>query len=164
MARFPRGVRRRADFARQSPTERARYEASLRVLSDMRADPSLSLRRAAEQRGMRPQTVRAYVGDALETHGRRWRVRPADRLYRPMFVYSAGQRVDIDVRGSRVASTVGAYHNAIKVYLETGDDTELRQFAGMRVGGVELEADPEVIEELGRRGAFDFASIYRLVA
>ena len=81
-----------------------------------------------------------------------------------MFVYSSGQIVPVDVRGSRSASTVGRYHAAIHRYLTTGDEHDLAQFRGLKVAGVELETDLDVIDTLARRGEFDFESIYRMVS
>jgi hypothetical protein len=107
--------------------------------------------------------MRRYVGDALFVDRGRVRATAADRLYRPLFVYSGGRRVDVDVRGSRKASLVGAYHGAVRRYLATGEQEELRPFVGRTVAGVELEADPEVIEDIAHRGGFDFDSIYRMV-
>lgn len=85
-------------------------------------------------------------------------------MYRRLGVYSGGRSVAVDVRGSRAASVVGEYHNAVRHYLTTGDESQLRRFAGKRVGGVELEADPDVLDEMARRGLFSFDSIYRAVS
>lgn len=111
-----------------------------------------------------PQAVAFWAPDAVIRTGSTWVVKPADRIYRPMFVYSDGQRRSIEVRGSRVASDVGRYHSAVGHYLNTGDDSRIRAMTGVRVAGVELETDPDVIDDLARRGVFEFESIYRLVA
>ena len=71
-----------------------------------------------------------------------------------MRIYSDGQTVDVDVRGSRVASVVGEYHNAVRDYLTTGDVSALRRFDGQRVGGRTLETDPDVLDAMARRGSF----------
>jgi hypothetical protein len=157
----PTRITSRRSFARLTAREQDRYEGTLEVLARLRGDPELTLTRAARETGIDPRTVRRYAGDAVERRAGRLVATPADRLFRPMFIYSAGRRVDVDVRGSRQASVVGRYHAAIHATLR-GDPRKLRQFAGRKVAGFELEADLDVIEELARRGALDVETIYRL--
>jgi hypothetical protein len=105
-----------------------------------------------------------WAADAVTGSGRAVRVTGADRMFRSMYVYSGGRAVSIDVRGSKVASLIGRYHSAVQHYLNTGDEQRLRRLTGVSVGGVELETDLDVINDLARRGSFDFESIYRTVA
>jgi len=81
-----------------------------------------------------------------------------------MVVYSSGAIVDVDVRGSRKASELGAYHATVRYFLATGGESTLRRFDGKRVAGVPYETDPAVLEEMARRGQLDVDSIYQLVA
>jgi len=81
-----------------------------------------------------------------------------------MVVYSDGSIVEVDVRGSRKASEVGAYHAAVGSFLATGDDSRVTRFRGRRVAGVTYETDPTVLEEMARRGQLDMDSIYQAVA
>jgi hypothetical protein len=60
------------------------------------------------------------------------------------------------------ASLLGEYWNAVGHYWRTGDTTRLDALYGESVAGVVLETDPDVIDEFGRRGEFDFDSIYYL--
>jgi hypothetical protein len=80
-----------------------------------------------------------------------------------MIVYSDGNVVEVDVRGSRKASELGAYHAAVSAFLATGDEEVLRQFERRGVGGYAYETDPTVLEEMARRGQLDMESIYQLV-
>jgi hypothetical protein len=146
-----------------SPGEQELRRRSLRVISGMRENRKLGLNEAAKQEGVSPRTVHSYADDALEKRGGRWRAKPADRIYRPMIVYSDGKVVEVDVRGSRKASELGAYHAAVSVFLATGDEEALRPFEGRRVGGYAYETDPTVLEEMARRGQLDMESIYQLV-
>jgi hypothetical protein len=130
----------------------------------MRSDPGLSLSRAAANEGTTPRAVHRYAGDALERNGGRWHATHGDRLYRPMVVYSGGAIVDVDVRGSRKASELSAYHSAVRHYLDTGDEEPLKRFQGKSVGGFVYETDPDVLDEMARRRQLDTESIYRLVA
>ena len=69
--------------------------------------------------------------------------------------------VELDLRDSDQASLVGRHWAAIGRFLETGDETVLQEFRGSQVAGFVLETDPDVIEELARRGELRFEDIYR---
>jgi len=159
----PRRIRNRADLEALSPTEREDRAATLQAITLMREDPTISLTKAARRSGTGPQTVRRYAGDALERRGSLWTATEGDRLYRPMYVHSGGETIAIDVRGSHKAAELSAYHRAIGHYLHTGDEDLLRLFVGRTVAGVEYETDPDVIDEMARRGQLDIESIYQLV-
>jgi hypothetical protein len=58
------------------------------------------------------------------------------------------------------ATTVGRHWNAVRIYLEYGDDRKLTQFINVRVAGHLLETDPLVIEWRAIRGDVRFESIY----
>jgi hypothetical protein len=58
------------------------------------------------------------------------------------------------------ATAVGQHWNAIRTYLEYGDETKLAQFLNIRVAGHQLETDPDVIEWHAIRGDVRFESIY----
>jgi hypothetical protein len=58
------------------------------------------------------------------------------------------------------ASTVGRHWNAVRRYLEYGDETDLSNFHGVTVAGHALETDPFVIEWHAVRGDVRFESIY----
>jgi hypothetical protein len=93
-------------------------------------------------------------------------VRASDRLWRPMEAIDAKthHRVPVEVRGSEVASQLSSYWHAIQTYLGTGQDAGLQAFQGVRIAGVELETDLDVIDHLARLGQLRFEDIYRGVA
>ncbi len=126
-----------------------------------------SLRSASQESGTTPQTVLRLVGSALRrTRAGWWRALPEDDFDRRLlFVFPDG--VDfVAVRGSRRASAIGSYWNALRLYLEEGDDRELRRFAGKVVVGVDgrryrFVTDPAAIRRLARAGQVSgFNSIY----
>ena len=86
-----------------------------------------------------------------------------DRLHRAMYIFSGGEIVPVTVRGSRKASEVSAYHHAVRYYLDTGLTDRLRPFVGKTVDGVEYDTDPDVLDEIARRGQLSIESIYQLV-
>ena len=75
-----------------------------------------------------------------------------------------GVEHEVEVRGSRVASLVGAHWSAIAHYLRTGDDSRLRRLEGKTVAGIPLETDPDVIDEWARRGELEIEDVYELAA
>ena len=68
------------------------------------------------------------------------------------------------------ATTVGRHWNAIRRYLETGEDGDLADLEGAQVRGFDIEAgrpvvarletDPDAIESHALRGDVSFESIY----
>lgn len=160
--RFSRDVSSREQLANLPPAAQQKRQAALDALAIARRE-GIALAAAAQRAGVSPETVAWWAGDTVTRTAGSHRVSAGDRLFRPMYVYSGGQSVAVDVRGSRAATKVGQYHAAVQRYLNTGDASRLTKFQGVKVGGVELEADLDVLDELARRGAFDFESIYRMV-
>ena len=156
--RFSSNVDNRQALEALPPGAREARQDSLDVLAVARRE-GIDVATAAGRLGVSVDSVAWWAGNSL----RGGKAAAADRMFRPMYVYSAGQVVPVDVRGSRVASTIGAYHSAVQHYLSRGDASRLGAFSGKRVGGVELETDLDVIDELARRGEFDFESLYRMV-
>ncbi len=69
----------------------------------------------------------------------------------------------VEVLKKEDASAIGQYWNAVKHFLDTGDDRRLRPFEGKTVERVEREefqTDLDAIEEEARRGEIGFEDIY----
>jgi hypothetical protein len=140
---------------------RGANEAALGVLAVARRE-KLSIREAAEREGSRYGTVMRYIGTAThkDAFGRTVPDR-ADRLFRHMEILAAdGSRQMRAVYGSRAASDIGRHQAAVGRFLETGDESLLAPFRGVRRAGVELAADPDVIEAAARRGMLDDLAPY----
>ncbi len=60
----------------------------------------------------------------------------------------------------REASVVGRHWNALRRYLDYGDDSALTEFEQVEVGGYQLETDLDAIEWHAIRGDVRFESIY----
>ncbi len=60
----------------------------------------------------------------------------------------------------REASAVGRHWNALRRYLDHGDDFQLAEFEQVEVGGYQLETDVSAIEWHAVRGDVRFESIY----
>src|SRR5207248_7426203 len=94
---------------------------------------SIDFAAAARREGIQAEGAAWWLGDVARRERGRWRVAAADRLYRPMYAYSAVGAIPLDVRGSRAASTVGSYLNAVSHYLNTDDESRLARFRGVRI-------------------------------
>jgi hypothetical protein len=162
--RAPRTVRNAREEARLRPIEREARARALEARALMSRE-GLTLSQAATRAGTTPGTVLRYVGPALELRGHRYVARKADRLYRRMLVTSTRGVVAADVRGSNAARLIAQHANAVRRYLDGRAGPEaLTRFRGKRVGGFELETDPEALEALARGGEFDFLDLYEHAA
>jgi hypothetical protein len=68
------------------------------------------------------------------------------------------------VAGSRNRSLVARHRAAINHFAATGDASRLRHFEGLMVAGVELETDPDLIQEWGDLGLLDIDELYSIAA
>jgi hypothetical protein len=68
------------------------------------------------------------------------------------------------VTGSRNRSLVARHRAAINYIAGGGDPSKLRQFEGLTVAGVELETDPDLIQEWGDLGLLDVDDLYAIAA
>ncbi len=144
--------------------EREARNRALHALSLMRQ--GWSLQAAARDSGTTPETVLRYVGSALRRTDEGWRPSPEDGLTRTMlFLFPDGPDF-ITIRGLEQASLIGRYWNAVRIYLEEGDDRELRRFAGRSVIDVKGQrhrfiTEARTIRRLARAGQVGgFNSIY----
>ncbi|MGO9197606.1 MAG: hypothetical protein ACLQK4_10845 [Acidimicrobiales bacterium] len=146
-----------------SPAEREAKSRAHEAISLKRDHQDWTLSRAAREAGTTTATVRKYAADAIEPVGaRRLGVKAADRGTRVMPLVSGGEVYpEVAIVGSRQAALVGGQLAGISMFLSTGDARPLRSFAGQTVSGTlpngqrirfELEADPDVIADLGFSG------------
>lgn len=120
---------------------------ALSALGKMRRGKSLT--EAAREAKTTPNTVARYVGSQLHREGGRMVASKSDRMFRQMWAYTTEGRQPVAVRSSKQASLIGQHRNAVKKF-RRGDETALRKFAGVKVGGYELEVRPDVLEEFFR--------------
>jgi hypothetical protein len=143
------------------PTEGLARKQALEAVGLMRRE-GFSLTRAASRADTTPAAVLRHAGAALvRSPGGRYQPTPDDRLFRPLRALTTEGEVELDLPNSRDASLVGRHWAAIGLLLEKSDERTLEGFRGCRVGGFVLETDPDVIEELARRGELRFEDIYR---
>ena len=147
------------DLMRLPPVAQDVRHNALKDLSELRRGKTIE--HAALDAGTTIAAMHAYVGPGLERRRGRTVARPADRLYRRMTTYFGGKVVEIDVRGSRVATLVSRHRLAVEAFVSyesfegRSDADILHPFVGKRVGGVTLETDPRVLMGMARRGLLE---------
>jgi hypothetical protein len=150
------------DLDRLPPAARSERRKALRALAEVRTD-GLTPAQAARRNETTVDSMRFWAEGALRSDGT---VTRADRLLRPMRAIdrSVHTEVPVSVRGSKAASRLSAYWDAVEHYLDTGDDGPLGRFEGIRIAGIELETDTDVIDRLSLLGVLSFETIYQDVA
>jgi hypothetical protein len=68
--------------------------------------------------------------------------------------------VEVDVEQARTRSLIGEYWNAVQYRLDTGFDSQLKRFNGMKIRGYPLETNGRAIDRWAREGEIDFEDIY----
>lgn len=161
--RAPKPVRTPVAAKRLTPVEREARQDALHALSLLRQGKSLS--RAAKEAHTTPNAVQRYAGSALiKDASGRYVAKSRDKLYRPLRFLTPNGSVTLDVRDSRTASTIGHYNNAVREYVNTGNDLRLRAFKGKAIhtGGQRYEfiTDLDVLDRLGYAGELHFEDLY----
>jgi len=151
--------RRSIPLAKLAKRSYAARKRALHVLSAMRANPALSLSRAAKLEGVKPATVRKYFSSALNKSDGTFRVTASDRFTAILNLPSAeGKVVPVKTRSSKDRSALGQYLRDIGRYLG-GDVDALARWRGKTIAGVELVTDERTI--LNMEPALSDFSLYR---
>lgn len=135
------------------------------VISKMRSERT-SLQRASREAGISPHTVIRWGGPALQKRSNgRYAAKPNDRLLRVLMIPTPEGKREIAVRGSRQATQLAEYWNAVQKYLETGDASRLAAFRGKYIKDasgvlVLLPTDRAELNRLGSAGVLSFESLY----
>ncbi|MGP0108437.1 MAG: hypothetical protein ACLPR9_06180 [Acidimicrobiales bacterium] len=158
----PARVRNGGELAQLPPAAREQRRRVLRAVAETRTD-GLTLAQAARRNGTSVDAMRFWTPGVVDPDDV---VTESDRLWRPMRAIDAvTQRVvPVDLRGSRAATRLSNYWLAVEHYLFTGDDEPLRAFDGVRIAGVDLETNTDVIDYLAVIGVLSFETIYQDVA
>jgi len=147
--------------AKTRPSTQRRVTEAIRLMRQ-----GVSLTRAARSTHISPSTVRRVAASTLTKGSRgRYEVRPSDRLTRLVHLPTEDGRAEVSVRGSRQATIVAKYWNAVHKHLATGDSRDLLQFDGVtltdaRGKRVRLLTDRAALDRLGNAGVLSFESIY----
>ncbi len=154
-----------AQYFGQPKRKRESLQKAAHVLSAMRTE-GISLHAASREHSVSPRTVQRHAGAALRKTSRgTYAVRKSDRLLRVLVLPTLGGLAEIATMDSRAATMVAEYWNAVNLYLETGDDTDLARFHGHSIidaqdDAVPLLTDLDELERLGSAGVLSFQSLY----
>jgi len=161
--------RTEAQYAATPETFKQTWDRVIEAISNMRSS-KVSLTQAARDARVSPRTVTKWGKSALRKgKSGKYVVKKNDNLLRELrFPTPEGDR-HIAVRGSKQASFLGEYSNALKLYIQTGDATKLAEFEGKSIKGangedVPLLVDREVLDRLASAGRVSFESIYARTA
>jgi hypothetical protein len=128
-------------------------------------DQSVSLRHAARDAKVTPQTAIRLAGSALRKQKNgRYVAASRDRL-RVLVIPTADGSREISIRDSGQATEISHYFTALRRLLHTGDASALRAFRRTRIDTVEgarvrLLTDVETLKRLGNAGVLSFESMY----
>lgn len=154
-----------AQYSKLSLVDQRRYDAALHVISSMR-QKGASLSAAAREHGVTPKAVKDFAGSALrKTASGRYAAKGSDRLLRVLLIPGHSGPAEIAICDSRSVTVLGEYWNAVHLFLETGNDSELRRFRGKSVTTADgsrraLITNLDELERLGSAGVLSFESIY----
>lgn len=138
---------------------------ALHALAKMRRD-KLSFAEACRLEHIKPSTVVRHVGNAItqDRPGGRYHATAGDRLRRDLQIPTALGPIPVPIHGSKKATEISRYLNAIALYLRKGDASKLERFKGktIRIGGqkIELITDPAALTDLALAGALQFDQLY----
>jgi hypothetical protein len=126
----------------------------------------VSLQRASKEVGLDPDVV-LQLGRAALRKGRngRYVARRTDRLLRIVSDLTPKGRREVATRDSRQASLLGKFWAAVQRYLQTGDDSALREFQGKKFTDASGKrhtflTNLDQLDALGSAGVLSFESLY----
>src|SRR5947209_15730187 len=123
-----------------------------------------SISRAARENSVTPRTIKRYAGAALlqDRPGGRIRATKSDRLVRYLQIPGPDGPLDINVRGSKIASEFAKYKAAVNRLL-AGDRDALKGWHGKKIAGIWLITDTKTLVEQGHQEKLPY-SLYRSLA
>ena len=106
----------------------------------------------AREQGISFQTVQKHTNAFKKINGK-WVPKRFDKVSRSMLINENGEMKSVQVSDSRHAKTIGRYHNAVKLYLDTGDSSKLKKFSKRKIKDSNsnihtFETRLEIVEEI----------------
>ena len=71
--------------------------------------------------------------NAFKKVNNKWFPKKFDRISRVIKINENGTEKSIEVNDSRIASSIGSYHNAVKQFLNNGNLKQLKKFAKIKI-------------------------------
>ena len=137
-----------------TPKQKFLRERSLDILRETRKTGK-SLSKVSKHYGLSYKTV-LHNTNAFKKDNGRWVAKRYDKILRVMKLNESGSETSFEINDSRIASTIGKYHNAVKEFLNTGNADKLLKFRYRkikdRLGNYHrFEKDQQTIIEINRR-------------
>jgi hypothetical protein len=149
------------------PLSNVKEDAVRRVFDALalaRREPSLPLSKAAELSGTTIKTIKRHASEALEFGKGRIKVKPTDQLKRKMLMLTSRGTITVTTLDWEAASVIGAYWNAVRTYITSGDFTELEpfilRFIHVEEGDFEFLTHRPTLDKLARAGELHFQDLY----
>jgi hypothetical protein len=142
-----------------------RWDRIVGVISQMRSRRT-SLKRAAKEAGLDPETVVRWAGSALQKGSNgRYAAKRSDQLLRILKIPDSHGMREVAIRGSRQASLLGKYWSALERFLQTGDASRLEKFRGKSIKDADgvlipLPTDRAELNRLASTANISFESLY----
>lgn len=157
----------RTDAKTQQPRNRTSEtrDRALKALRRMRRE-HISLSKASREGHIKPATVLRYVGSAIrqDRPGGPFRATVGDRFRRDLQIPTTQEVIAVPVYGSKNASLIAKYSNAVAEYLRTGKRAKLDSFRGktVKIDGkdIELITDPAMLLPLAEADLLHFDQLY----
>jgi hypothetical protein len=123
-----------------------------------------SLSKAARDNGVTARTVKRYAGSALvqDRPGGRFRATKSDRLVRYLQIPGPNGPINVNARGSKIASEFAKYKAAVNRLLE-GDRYALKDWHGKKIAGISLITDTKTLVEQAHQEMLPY-SLYRFLS
>jgi hypothetical protein len=146
-----------------SPGEEETWDSIAHVISRMR--DRVSLPKASKEFDVAPNLVVTLGRSALRKRNGRYFATKTDSLLRVLSVLSVDGKKEVATRDSRQASLVGGHWAAVQRYLNTGDDSALLRFKGIKITDASgkrhlLLTDLAELNRLASAGVLSFESMY----
>lgn len=162
-------IRNALEFDALPHREQERRRKAFKALTLMRSQ-GYTKTAAARAVGISPKSFQDIAGAALrKSPGGKYSVTKGDRLLRVMVIPDRRiGNLEVAIRGSRKASLVAQYDNAVKHYVYTGDASLLQRFEGMTITSngrrITLLTELDEIDWLAQSHELSFESIYAKAA
>ena len=163
-----RGHPRKGEPLASSPQAKPKLDGKIRAaLKDMHGGRSMTA--AAKDVCMSPRRLSAFIKAHKVARFKSGRWIMTDRLLRQVQVIENGSAKTIVVGSFAEASLVGKHHNAVGLFVRTGDLEVLAPFKGKAVNDHkgrphELETDPNALFRYAAKDEPQFHEIYQIIA
>ena len=158
--------RRSPQFSVRDQHKAETKRRALAALALMRRQ-RISLAEACRAEHIKSKTFLTIAGSAVtQDHpGGRYRATKGDSFRRDLKVPTTLGQITVPIKGSKTATQIAKYQNAVAEYLRTGKTSSLRPFRGKSVVDargrkVELITDPATLSALATADELKFIDLY----